>query len=403
MNILRLKTTFLLLIILAIMSPPFVFSQIDYFGREIRTFLGIIVLLLLYLEYSKFKSTDIFIFFLLGNIIFLEIIFQRSSINNILSAYAVIFIAFSLFRLLKSNKLSLEIFLNLWFRFSLIVSIAAIISFLIHQFSSFNADILNFNSSPALFNPKYDYRMSIFGFTINKNFGFLELERVSSFFNEPQYAGMFFAFNMLLAKENIKSKQRKHLAASVLAGLLTFSVTFYLVFVVFLISYIKPNQIKTIVIPVLLMFFFLFLIFIYWLDISFDVIKMFFLDRTSLVDRFERNYHAIKLLYDTSISKLLFGHGINTYMEFNIDELGRGLSSGFLYLLFEFGFLVSCVVLVMWISFSNKNRTLILISLIYLIVMPWYKYYFCWYAIILCGLSYTNTFRYKSADNKMVS
>ena len=86
MNILRLKTTFLLLIMLAIMSPPFVFSQIDYFGREIRTFLGIIVLLLLYLEYSKFKSTDIFIFFLLGNIIFLEIIFQRSSINNILSA-----------------------------------------------------------------------------------------------------------------------------------------------------------------------------------------------------------------------------------------------------------------------------------------------------------------------------
>ena len=142
MNILRLKTTFLLLIILAIMSPPFVFSQLDYFGREIRAFLGIIALLLLYLEYSKFKFTDIFFLFLFVNIIFLEIIFQRSSINNVLSAYAVIFIAFSLFRLLKSNKLSLEIFLNLWFRFSLIVSIAAIISFLIHQFSSFNADIL---------------------------------------------------------------------------------------------------------------------------------------------------------------------------------------------------------------------------------------------------------------------
>jgi len=407
MNILRLKTTFLLLIILAIMSPPFVFSQIEYFGREIRALLGVIVLLLIYLKSSKFKFKDICILLLLGIIILLEVIFQRSSTNNILSAYAVIFIAFSLFRLLKSNKLSLEIFLNLWFRFSLIVSIAAIISFLIHQFSSFNADILNFNSSPALFNPKYDYRMSIFGFTINKNFGFVELERVSSFFNEPQYAGMFFAFNMLLAKNRNKLMPRKYFVVSLLAGLLTFSSTFYLVFLVFLISYIipyiKPNQIKTIVIPVLLMFFFLFLIFIYWLDISFDVKKMLFLNKTSFVDRFERNYHAIKLLYDTSISKLLFGHGINTYMEFNIDELGRGLSSGFLYLLFEFGFLVSCVVLVMWISFSNKNRTLILISLIYLIAMPWYKYYFCWYAIILCGLSYTNTFRYKSADNKMVS
>lgn len=167
---------------------------------------------------------------------------------------------------------------------------------------------------------------------------------------------------------------------------------------VFLISYIKPNQIKILVIPSLFLILSLFIV-----NYSSDTTKeMSNFNNTSLVDRLERNYYAIKLLYDTSISKLLFGHGINTYQKFNIDELGRGISSGFLYLLFEFGFLVSCVVLVMWISFSNKNRTLILISLIYLIVMPWYKYYFCWYAIILCDLIYTNTFRYKSADNKMV-
>ena len=134
---------------------------------------------------------------------------------------------------------------------------------------------------------------------------------------------------------------------------------------VFLISYIKPIQIKILVIPSLFLILSLFIV-----NYSFDATKdpLNFIS-TSLVDRLERNYYAIKLLYDTSISKLLFGHGINTYQEYNIDELGRGISSGFLYLLFEFGFLVSCVVLVMWISFSNKNRTLILISLIYLIVM----------------------------------
>ena len=107
---------------LALVSPPFAFSQIEFYGREIRAVLGITVLILLYLESSKFKFTDIMFFLLIGTIIFLEIVFQRSSLNNILSAYAVILVAFSLFRVLKFNKLSSNICLNLWFRFSFLLT-----------------------------------------------------------------------------------------------------------------------------------------------------------------------------------------------------------------------------------------------------------------------------------------
>ena len=110
----------------------------------------------------------------------------------------------------------------------------------------------------------------------------------------------------------------------------------------------------------------------------------------------ERNLYAVEAIKDASSSKLLFGHGINNFLKYTNDELGRGLSSGFLYLFFEFGVLLSCLVLYLSISFSNKNLTLILISMIYLVVMPWYRYYFCWYAIILCGLNYYN---YKTLVN----
>ena len=51
-------------------------------------------------------------------------------------------------------------------------------------------------------------------------------------------------------------------------------------------------------------------------------------------------------------------------------------------------------------SFSNKNYTLIIIGILYLITIPWYRYYFSWYAIILCGLDYFNTTSYKKTLSK---
>ena len=69
----------------------------------------------------------------------------------------------------------------------------------------------------------------------------------------------------------------------------------------------------------------------------------------------ERNLYAVEVIKDASTSKLLFGHGINNFLKYTNDELGRGLSSGFLYLFFEFGVLLSCLVLYLSISFSNKK------------------------------------------------
>ena len=358
----RLKITFYLLIILVSISPPSLFSEIDL-GREMRLLFGIIIMILLFFESSKFKIRDFIVFLLLGFIILVEVIFQRS-----------------------------ETFLNLWSSSTLPIAILAIISFVIHQFSSFNADFLNFSSSD-LFNPEYNYRMSIFGFTMIKDFGFVDVVRVCSFFNEPQYAGMFFAFNMLLIKNRVKSISKKHFFINLLAGLLTFSVTFYLAFFVLTIFSMKQKYIK-------IFFYSLLIIFVYYVFIS-DVSINTLIEGTSFSDRIDRNMYALDYLMNkASILNILFGHGIGNYQLVNEDELGRGLSAGFLYLMIESG-CASILFYIFLVSLlSNNNRFVILIAMLYMFAIPWHKYYFCWYVIILCGLNHVNSFHHKNTDNK---
>ena len=142
-------------------------------------------------------------------------------------------------------------------RFSLIISILAIISFFVNQFTNFNTDFVSFNSSESLFNPNYDYKISIFGLTVFKKFPFFEVERVSSFFIEPQYAGMFFAFNFLIASKNSELFSKKYYITSVLAGLLTFSVTFYLAYITYLILSLRISQNNDYIFLLLIIFIFI--------------------------------------------------------------------------------------------------------------------------------------------------
>jgi len=392
----RIKIISILLVILALISPPFVFSELKIFGREIRGIIGLAIILLLYFERTKFTISELLIFFILGFVLFLEYFSQRSSLNNILAAYAVIFVAYSLYRVLKTNKLSGIIFLQTWMRFSLIISLFAIISFFINQFIETSVFFDNSSLFGLSFNPSYDYKISIFGFTVFKKFSFMGVERVSSFFHEPQYAGMFFAFNFLIASKNSELFSKKYYITSVLAGLLTFSVTFYLAYLTYLILSVEFRKI------IIISFFsLLFLLIIFFsLGESLNILDL-QLSQTSFQDRIERNLNTLEVLKDSTFSKVLFGHGINNYQDYNEnDELRRGISSGLLYLLFEFGILISLFIFIMFISFSNKNYTLMAIGILYLIAIPWYRYYFCWYAIILCGLDYFNTFNYKKYFSK---
>ena len=96
----RIKTISVLLIMLAIISPPFVFAELEFFGKEMRGLIGLTVIILLCLENTKLKISELLIFSFLVFVILMEFLSKRSDLNNVLSAYAVIFVAFLIFRIL---------------------------------------------------------------------------------------------------------------------------------------------------------------------------------------------------------------------------------------------------------------------------------------------------------------
>lgn len=377
MNLL-IKLNCFFLILLAFISPPSVFSEIN-FGRELRSFISLIVLILMIIQIKKIKLIHLCFIIILILIISLEIFLQRSLLNHVLSNYTVILVAITFYVFLCSNKNNLDIFLKIWSNFSQIVCLFAIISFFFHQFINFDAYSFYFIDN-EFFNNKYDYKISVFGLTVFKNFGVVNIERVSSFFYEPQYAGLFFAFNSLLFKFNKNLISKNFFLLNTLAGLLTFSITFYIILPLILLSNLKKKQ-KLFLVVIFLYIFVLALSAYFFQDIS-------FLKKNSLSDRINRNAFYFDIILNANFDKLLFGHGIKNFESFDFDKFGKGLSSGFLYLLFEFGILISIYFFSLFIMFSNRYITLIIVALTYFAIMPWFKYFFCWYIIIIAGLTF---------------
>jgi len=395
MNLLT-KINCFFLILLALISPPFVFSEIN-FGRELRIFISLIVLIFMFLQIKKIRFTHMYFLIFLIFLISLEIIIQRSKLNHVLSNYTVILVAINFYIFLYYNKNNLNIFFKIWSNFSQIISLFAIISFFLNQFIIFDTNFFYFIDN-EFFNPTYDYKITIFGLTVLKNFGVVNIERVSSFFYEPQYAGLFFALNSLLFKYNKKLISKKFFILNVLAGLLTFSFTFYVILPLILVSNLERNQ--KILFFLFFLFFFVFVLVLsiyFFLDLKFYLQDISFLQKNSFKDRMIRNIFYFEIIYNANYANILFGHGIKNFDTFDFDSFNKGLSSGLLYLLFEFGIVISIYILSLLIIFSNRYITLILVALIYLSIMPWFKYFFCWYIIIIAGL----TFKIKRVSNKI--
>ena len=369
------KINSFLLILLTLISPPFVFAELLSFGRGLRGIVMLTLIFFFFFQNRQIKKTSLVILYSLVFIIILEILTERSKLSNIFSFYGLLLIIYMNYLTLKKKREYLDIFLNSFKVFSLYLSLAAIISFLFHQFTIYNIDILNFETI-STFKPNYNYKMSIFGFTTVRNFGFFEIARVSSFFNEPQYAGAFFLFNILIAKTYKDYFSKKFIIVNFIAGLLTFSITFYLVyFVLWLISF-KKNIYYILIIPS-----FLFLIIVYYFDIHIYIFDYFY-NNTSLGDRLERDTDALKKIKDVPLLNLIIGNGLQGYLKFKTDEFGRYIASGYLNLFYDYGIIIfTLTITIIFLNFY-KNYKILITLLVYLFAYPIYKYYFFWHFMV---------------------
>ena len=378
-------------------SPPVIFAEAIYYGRELRSFLAVGLIFYMFLTRTKFENAQLIIFLSLVFILIIEILAQRSDINNILSFYAILLISFFLFKNFKNNELKFHTFLNIWLRFSLILAIFAIISYVIHQFTFFNFDLFDFKSSES-FERNYPYQMSIFGNTIDKNFGFITVSRVCSFFNEPLNAGIFFGLNFLLAKINRNFIGKKYSFFFLVAGLLTFSVTFYVIFLFLMLREFKL-KLNLINFLVLIPIFSILLLVIISIDV--EILK-YFISNTSFNDRLARETFAFKAMWESPLLKILFGYGIGNYSKaFPNNEFGY-MSTGFTSFLFEYGILTFVVVLIFVLFFLKSRFDLIIVLSIGLSTYPIYRSFIYWYIIILIYFSYINIYNYPNYIVKII-
>lgn len=390
-----LKITFILLMMLAITSPPFVFTYMDYIGRESRAFFIIMSVFLLFIirvDFYRMRLSEIYVIYLAISLFCFEIVLMKSKLNNIVSYYAVIFLIMVLHQALIKNELASQIFLRLWISFAYFMSFAVFLTFIIHQFTSFDTDFLNFSS--FISNKEAD--ISIFGATQDKQFSGITLARAYSYFFESSYAGIYFSFNIIIAN-NIKrfGIYNSFYFISILAGLLTFSAAFYLVLLTILFFGLKSRGFKIFLIPLIPLISILFCFFIFSPLLVIHFVETSVLNNTSLTDRLITVNYGIDILRNASLSEIFLGHGVAISTETTINY-----SSGIMNLLVERGFLGLLLVLSLLVIYSNKNRTLILTCIMLILVTAWYKNYIFWFGIILAGLTYLDLSRRYQLNHK---
>jgi len=390
-----LKITFISLLMLALTSPPFIFTYMDYIGRESRAFFFIIsacLIFFIFFDFSRIRISEIYVL-MLGIFLFtFEIYLMKSELSNIFSYYAVIFLTIILFKALRRNELAVGVFLDLWIGLAYVFSFAVFISFILHQFTNYEIDLLNFSS--FIDTTKHPKNISIFGSTQYKVFGRIMLARGDGYFFEPSYAAVYFLFNIFIAKNLRKIRPHKFFYfISVLAGILTFSSAFYFVLIMILFLHLKSSRLK------LTLIWFLSFIILFSLLPSlqwvFATLVDEFLDHTSYQARIDTVIYGVELLRKASPSELLLGYGVA-----NAHETTKNFSSGLMNLLIERGLLGLLLVFSLLIMYSNKNRELILTCVVLFLVVAWYKHYIFWFGIMLAGITYMDIVKSHKKDRQ---
>ncbi len=372
------KMTLWFAFILAFISPPFIFGQMDIVSREIRLFFGLIVILLLILKMRKIKTYDLAIFSCIAFFLGFEILRGISEQSNILSYYAVVVVYVLLFITLRDNELKKEVFLKLWIHFAYFMSISSIIMFVLHQFTSWNTDFLHFASHCETL--LSDLRYSLLGTTFVKNFGFFTMTRSQSYFIEPQHTAFYFTINVMLAREiNKNGRHKKYLFCNLLAGLLTFSVTFYIAIIIIYIMRTSARKNKSqLTIMTIALLLVILPLFIFDEDILFTLFgNSLSTWNISYADRVIRTLNALDILRSSSVFNFLFGHGVSY-----TGDADRALSIGFFHILVERGLTGLLFVLGMMGVFLRKNFLGCLICLLYLFAFTWYVNYIFWMGIL---------------------
>jgi len=210
------------------------------------------------------------------------------------------------------------------------------------------------------------------------------LPRYTGWMCEPSIPGFFFGANIFIA-QNLFIKQhraRYFKWINAIAGILTFSVTFYLFFIGYLLyQHVYPKRLKTKTIISLLILLSLPLA---WYILSYMFEQSEIIKYTSLSDRTWRYHNAWEVFTDMHIFHKLFGFGIIPLFR----EVGGGVASGLLGLLLGRGLLMFCFLMYLIFRHTKYHTEFLIYILFYSLAFDLFSYPLFFLGLVLGCESY---------------
>jgi hypothetical protein len=331
-NSLKIKFTYFVVFLYA----PFLLAT--HVPASFRVSFFVLVILLLLSATKRFQSKDMLVCVILA---FVASSFLAVNINNIASLMTAgnvmltLTFAYALSRAAQENHNLRECLVRGYIILSIIVPFFSLLSIIfLMVFGELN--IFNLRSGDG----GYPYFYTPFGLILDKNYFGLNVHRSFFYFDEPIYPGAIYAANIFLMTPYLTGKRRLFLIANVVGGILTYSVTFLALSVLFFALKKATISVRT-------------------LRISFAIVLIStllvgdFLLTSSLDERLYRVTIFFNAIDGVSLSQLMFGLGF----DYSAFDFNKGFSMGLLTAIWELG--VVNLILIIFLSIILANRRMI--------------------------------------------
>jgi len=326
---------------------PFFFTQ--WVNPSLR--IGCFAILSLYLFFSskRYSKNDVFLFFFLFTLSTI-LLFRNSTgqqgLFSIGNYCLTLFFGWGLYRYLTLSRARIPILIELYVKFFYLIVIFSLLS-LLYLLTIGELDLFGFKheANTQLVTP--------FGIHFKRQIGSFTVYRSFFYFVEAAHIGIFYAANVIIVAPLLKQNAASFKKINCLGGVLSVSITFYVVLFV-LYGCKKATSIYGFIAV------FLGAILLTFLGQLIDVVSY-----SSSDDRSERFLIFFIVMADATNSQFLFGHGVSFKTGFE-----KAFNSGLTLLIYETGIIGTALQMMILYILSPSLLLFIFFILSALIVDP---------------------------------
>jgi len=361
--------------IYVLFTPPFIFSEYIPFSFRVVLELIPILFFLAVLNRKSYPLVMIASLFVWSMLVLMMFLYTESAIASVFYSYLKILFFILLVVILDSTSEVYDVIKKTWLAFWFFVSLCVILGFCLYQLNIIDFTFMSFEDILGKESYHY-YSHAFFGNFIQSYMLGIPVPRMTWYLFEPSMLAFFFGVNVLIADALFANKDhaKKFKLLNLVAGLLTFSNTFIIFFILYgVVMLFRLKLLRSIfylVAPVVL-------ISAVWVIYT-ALFNTELGSSTSLGDRTLRLEMAYYFLEHNTLLSFLYGNGLGVSTEI----FGKGLSSGLLSVLVERGFLVFLFLVFLFYMFAKHNKALLFFLFFYSLAFE-----VIWYPLLLVAIA----------------